>query len=87
MPTLLAKLLPPLSESEVMSEQASHLPIPPSGTPIIGQLPGYGGQLYIATGHYWGILNSPATGKALAELIICGHSSIDLTPFDPKNFL
>jgi glycine/D-amino acid oxidase-like deaminating enzyme len=37
------------------------------------------------TGHnVWGILNAPATGDALAELIVDGTSrTTDLTPFDP----
>jgi len=39
----------------------------------------------VATGdNVWGILNAPATGEALAELIADGvASSTDLTPFDP----
>lgn len=43
----------------------------------------------IATGHTcWGILNAPATGAALAELIVDGHSSsVDLSPFDPARFV
>jgi glycine/D-amino acid oxidase-like deaminating enzyme len=32
----------------------------------------------------WGILNAPATGEALAELILDGAArSTDLSPFDP----
>ena len=32
----------------------------------------------------WGILNGPATGKALAEMIATGASQcVDLTPYDP----
>ena len=44
-----------------------------------------GDGLYVATGHnVWGILNSPATGEAIAELIAEGAAqSIDLAPFDP----
>ena len=41
---------------------------------------------YVATGHsVWGVLNGPATGEALAELIVerAAHSS-DLRPFDPS---
>jgi glycine/D-amino acid oxidase-like deaminating enzyme len=40
---------------------------------------------YIATGHsVWGILNAPATGEAMAELITDGAAHvIDLSPFDP----
>jgi glycine/D-amino acid oxidase-like deaminating enzyme len=39
----------------------------------------------VASGHnVWGILNAPATGEALAELIADGVArSTDLTPFDP----
>nr|WP_312014888.1 FAD-dependent oxidoreductase [Bradyrhizobium sp. AUGA SZCCT0169] len=41
--------------------------------------------VYVATGHsVWGILNAPATGEALAELIADGAArSTDLRPFDP----
>jgi len=41
--------------------------------------------IYVATGHnVWGILNAPATGEALSELIADGVArSTDLAPFDP----
>jgi glycine/D-amino acid oxidase-like deaminating enzyme len=40
---------------------------------------------YVATGHsVWGILNGPATGEAVAELIAAGSArTTDLAPFDP----
>jgi glycine/D-amino acid oxidase-like deaminating enzyme len=40
---------------------------------------------YVATGHsVWGMLNAPATGEAMAELIADGKAhSTDLSPFDP----
>ena len=40
---------------------------------------------YVATGHnVWGILNAPATGEAMAQLIADGvATTIDLAPFDP----
>jgi glycine/D-amino acid oxidase-like deaminating enzyme len=32
----------------------------------------------------WGILNAPATGEALTELILDGAArAVDLAPFDP----
>ena len=39
----------------------------------------------MATGHsVWGILNAPATGEAVAELILDGTTQVvDLSPFDP----
>jgi glycine/D-amino acid oxidase-like deaminating enzyme len=55
------------------------------GLPLIGPLPQLEGA-YVATGHnVWGILNAPATGEALAELICDGAPrSSDLTAFDPS---
>ena len=40
---------------------------------------------YVATGHsVWGILNAPATGEALAELILDGRAqTVELAPFEP----
>ncbi|GAB2231748.1 hypothetical protein Drorol1_Dr00010760 [Drosera rotundifolia] len=75
-------------EAEVKVEQACILPYTDDGIPAIGELPGIKG-CYVATGHScWGILNAPATGAALAELILDGHSSIvDLSPFNPARFL
>jgi glycine/D-amino acid oxidase-like deaminating enzyme len=32
----------------------------------------------------WGILNAPATGEAMAELIVDGAAkNLDLAPYDP----
>jgi glycine/D-amino acid oxidase-like deaminating enzyme len=47
-------------------------------------VPGVDGA-YVATGHsVWGILEAPATGESLAELIVAGAAqTTDLTPFDP----
>ena len=68
-------------------KQACYLPVPPGNTPVIGKAPGFT-NLYMAAGHYcWGILNAPATGKALAETLVNGHSDIDLSPFKPSRFI
>ena len=52
--------------------------------PLIGPVPGLAGA-YVATGHsVWGILNAPATGEAVAELIVDGVAhTVDLAHFDP----
>ena len=62
--------------------QACYRPIYPDGLPRMGAVPGMQG-LYLGTGHNcWGILNGPASGLALAELIATGKSSsVDLRPF------
>ncbi|KAJ7952810.1 FAD-dependent oxidoreductase family protein [Quillaja saponaria] len=75
-------------EAEVKAEQACFLPCTDDGVPVIGEIPGVKG-CYVATGHScWGILNGPATGAAMAELVIDGHSSIvDLKRFNPARFV
>ena len=71
----------------VVGEQSCHLPCAPDGLPVIGALPGVDGA-YVATGHScWGILNAPATGLAMAELIVDGKAEcVDLGPFGPARF-
>jgi glycine/D-amino acid oxidase-like deaminating enzyme len=52
----------------------------PSGSSVGG---------YVATGHsVWGMLNAPATGEALAELILDGAArNIDLAAFAPERLM
>lgn len=74
-------------EATVKAEQACFLPCTDDSVPVIGEIPGVKG-CYVATGHScWGILNGPATGAAVAELVVNGCSSIvDLSPFTPARF-
>lgn len=68
----------------ITRRQACYRPVADDGLPLIGPVPGTRGA-YVATGHGpWGMLNAPATGLALAELITDGAAkSVDLDPFDP----
>ncbi|KAL2633097.1 hypothetical protein R1flu_004576 [Riccia fluitans] len=76
-----------LAEAEMVTEQACFLPCSEDSLPVIGKLPNVEGA-FVATGHScWGILNAPATGAALAELIADGAAtSVDLKAFDPARF-
>ena len=78
------RLSPAFARSRIVTRQACFRPVTQDGMPLIGTVPGSEGA-YVATGHnVWGILNAPATGEALAELIVDGvATSTDLTPFDP----
>jgi glycine/D-amino acid oxidase-like deaminating enzyme len=51
---------------------------------LIGAVPGIDGA-YVATGHsVWGMLNAPATGEAMSELILDGAAHrVDLALFAP----
>jgi glycine/D-amino acid oxidase-like deaminating enzyme len=73
-----------LGQAKVLAAQACYRPVTQDGLPLIGRIPGLEGA-YAATGHsVWGILNAPATGEALAELILDGVTrAVDLEAFDP----
>ncbi|WP_298243215.1 FAD-binding oxidoreductase [uncultured Bradyrhizobium sp.] len=69
--------------ARIIARQACFRPVTQDGLPLIGKVSQSEG-LYVATGHnVWGILNAPATGEALAQLIADGAAQIDLSPFDP----
>jgi glycine/D-amino acid oxidase-like deaminating enzyme len=75
---------PALAEAEIIAAQACYRPATRDGLPLIGPVPTVEG-LYVATGHsVWGILNAPATGEAMAELILDGQArTVDISAFDP----
>ena len=81
---LCERLSPAFSQDRIIAKQACFRPITRDYVPLIGRVSGIEGA-YVATGHnVWGILNAPATGEALSELIVDGKArSVDLTPFDP----
>jgi glycine/D-amino acid oxidase-like deaminating enzyme len=73
-----------LATARIERRQACYRPVTDDNLPLIGRVPDLAG-CYVATGHGpWGMLNAPATGLALAELIVDGAPSlVDLRPFDP----
>jgi glycine/D-amino acid oxidase-like deaminating enzyme len=75
---------PALADAQLMAAQACYRPVTRDGLPLLGQVPTVEG-LYVATGHsVWGILNAPATGEAMAELLVDGKTrTIDISAFDP----
>jgi glycine/D-amino acid oxidase-like deaminating enzyme len=71
-----------LREAPLLAGTACYRPLTVDGIPLIGPVPGAPGA-YLATGHAsWGILNAPATGRMVAEMILDGESrSLDASPF------
>ncbi len=71
-----------LRAAEVVGRSACFRPLTVDGVPLIGPVPGAAGA-YLATGHAsWGILNAPATGRMITEMIMDGESrSVDAGPF------
>jgi glycine/D-amino acid oxidase-like deaminating enzyme len=74
-----------LARSPVLARQACFRPVTRDGLPLIGPVSGVKGA-YVATGHsVWGILNAPATGEAMAELVLEGKATtLDLAAFAPS---
>lgn len=79
-----ARISPVLAGAKTIAAQACFRPVTEDGLPLIGAVPGIPGA-YVATGHsVWGMLNAPATGEAMAGLILDGDPGpVDLAPFDP----
>ncbi len=82
-----SELSPALATARILARQACYRPITRDGVPLIGPVAGVEGA-YVATGHsVWGILNAPATGEAIAQLLVDGTArSVDLSAFDPARF-
>ncbi|MFQ5937029.1 MAG: NAD(P)/FAD-dependent oxidoreductase [Acidiferrobacterales bacterium] len=83
-----ANLSSSLIDAKCTRTQACYRPICADALPLLGKIPGVSGA-YVATGHNcWGILNAPASGLAMAELIVEGHAkTVDLSPFDPVRLM
>ncbi len=79
------ELVPTLVEYEVLETLAGLRPGSPDNAPLIGES-GIDGLIY-ATGHYRnGILLTPVTAYAVAEMIESGRTPDLLTAFDPRRF-
>src|SRR4029434_5572729 len=72
---LCRRISPALASPRLRADQsaaACFRPVTEDGLPLIGAVPGIEGA-YVATGHsVWGMLNAPATGEAMSELILDG---------------
>jgi glycine/D-amino acid oxidase-like deaminating enzyme len=81
---LCRNISPALAAAPIKARQACFRPVTEDGLPLIGALPGIDGA-YVATGHsVWGMLNAPATGEAMSELLLDGAARhVDLAPFAP----
>jgi glycine oxidase len=77
-------LVPELAEYELAEATAGHRPGTPDNAPIIGQLaPG----VVVATGHYrHGVILTPITADAVADLLTGGTLPAVVAPFTPARF-
>jgi glycine/D-amino acid oxidase-like deaminating enzyme len=82
--SMASSVAPQLGGAPILANQACYRPVTRDGLPLMGQVDGIKGA-YIATGHsVWGMLNGPASGEAMAELITEGRTRhVDLSAFHP----
>jgi len=79
------ELLPDVAELELVETVAGLRPGSPDNAPLLGPSPLDG--LVIAAGHYRnGILLTPVTADAMAELLVSGRVPAAITRFSPRRF-
>jgi glycine/D-amino acid oxidase-like deaminating enzyme len=72
---------PGLGRCPVLARQACFRPVMRDGLPLIGPVSSAPGA-FVATGHsVWGMLNAPATGDLMADLVLGRTPKLDPTPF------
>jgi glycine/D-amino acid oxidase-like deaminating enzyme len=79
-------LMPAIAGASLVQQTACLRPVAPDHLPIIGKAPGWD-NVYLATGGaHKGILLSPAMGKAIADLITAGTTTLAIAPCAPERF-
>jgi glycine oxidase len=79
-------IMPSLGQQGLVRQTACLRPVTPDSQPILGKSPGLKG-VYLATGaERKGILIGPAMGRAVADLIIRGETSLPIAPFAAERF-
>ncbi|MQA28092.1 MAG: FAD-dependent oxidoreductase, partial [Micromonosporaceae bacterium] len=72
-------------EYELVEASAGLRPGTPDNAPLLGLTADP--RLIAATGHYrQGILLTPITGDAIAELLVTGEAPAEIAAFDPLRF-
>lgn len=78
--------VPILEKAEIKRGWAGSYDLSPDNNAILGAVPELPG-FYVATGHSGhGFMHGPATGRLMAELILTGRSSIDISVFSLDRF-
>jgi len=78
--------VPVLEKAEIKRGWAGSYDISPDNNAILGAVPEVPG-FFVATGHSGhGFMHGPATGTLMAELILTGKTSIDISPYGLDRF-
>jgi glycine/D-amino acid oxidase-like deaminating enzyme len=79
-------LMPAVKDATLLQQTVCLRPLSPDDLPILGPVPGLDGA-YVATGGGTkGILLAPAMGRAIADLILKGSTSIPIAACSPARF-
>ena len=81
-----ASVLPHLARADVVKQTACLRPVSPDGLPVLGRIPGKPGVIVASGAGRKGILMGPAMGKAAADLVLKGTSTLDLFALSPGRF-
>jgi glycine oxidase len=80
------KMVPSLAELRLVRQTACIRPITPDRQPIVGPFSGITGA-YLATGaEKKGILFGPLMGRAVADLVMSGETTLPIEPLSPERF-
>ena len=80
------RIFPAISEASLVMHTACLRPVTPDWLPIIGRASGYS-NAWLATGAgKKGILLAPGFGKAVADLVTKGETSLPISNFTPERF-
>jgi glycine oxidase len=80
------RIVPAVAELALVECHAGLRPGSPDNAPILGEVPGVDG-LVMACGHFRnGILLTPITADAIAELLVAGKAPALISPFTPGRF-
>jgi glycine/D-amino acid oxidase-like deaminating enzyme len=78
-----ARLLPGLGEVRVLRQAAALRPVTPDGFPILGHAPGWDNVCLVLGGGRKGMLLSAAMGRAVAELMVSGVTTLPIGGCSP----
>ncbi len=81
------RMVPSLADQPVVGQTSCLRPVAPDRLPIIGRAPGIDSVYLAAALEKKGILIGPAGGRAIADLIARGETSVPIEDFSPARFL
>jgi sarcosine oxidase subunit beta len=83
---MVSRYFPALRRLRVLRGWAAPVAFTADGLPFFGPVDGVGG-LILATAFKSTVIVTPLVGQTIAQLIVQGHTGLDLTPFSPDRAL